>query len=376
MTTVKSYQSQCDTKNQDPSHTEKLITSSGVKNPSEISRRRFISGAMSMAVISGFGFFGNKLSPLKDSIGNPMDEASSALTIIDTHTHFYDPKRATPEGRDRSVPWPTPNSSLYRQVLPPDWEALAKPLGMSGTVVIEGGTNWLEDNDWILKLAEKHRSVVAFIGNLSGTAILKGTTVPVWDDMKRFRLEVRRLSKNPLFRGIRVGGRSVSDDLNTGHYPHFETLANAGLGIDVLGVPATEVIALAKAVPSLTIVVDHMFNIRGAASPSAKWYSDITALSGPKNIVMKVSGLVEGLDSKQGDAASALELCRGALDHVYKTFGPERLLFGTNWPVSESKGDMSVVTGIIRKYFEPKGEAILAGVFAGNAKKYYKYIDR
>ena len=54
---------------------------------------------------------------------------------------------------------------------------------MSGTVVIEGGTNWLEDNDWILNLAEKQRSIVAFIGNLSGTAIRKGATVPVWDDM-------------------------------------------------------------------------------------------------------------------------------------------------------------------------------------------------
>ena len=91
---------------------------------------------------------------------------------------------------------------------------------------------------------------------------------------------------------------------------------------------------------------------------------------------MKVSGLVEGFESKETDADRAFEMSRGALDHVYKHFGPGRLIFGTNWPVSEPKGEMSIVAGIIRKYFEPKGEAVLAGVFAGNAKKYYKYLDR
>ena len=56
----------------------------------------------------------------------------------------------------------------------------------------------------------RRKTIAGFIGNLSGTAIEHGTTVPVWDDMKRFRHEVRRLARNHVFRGIRVGGRSVS----------------------------------------------------------------------------------------------------------------------------------------------------------------------
>jgi predicted TIM-barrel fold metal-dependent hydrolase len=57
-------------------------------------------------------------------------------------------------------------------------------------------------------------------------------------------------------------------------------------------------------------------------------------------------------------------------------FGPDRLVFGTNWPVSQPKGEMSVVKDIVYNYFSPKGPEILAKVFAGNASKVYKYLRR
>jgi len=346
------------------------------KKSKSISRRGFISGAMSLAVVSGYGMINKHLLYDEPSIQKDALEADK-LTIIDTHTHFYDPSRVIPEGRDKHIPWPLSRDKLlYKTILPPDWEALAKPLGISGTVVVEAADNWLEDNDWILKLAANYPFIAGYIGNLSGTAIEKGNTVPVWDDMTRFEMEIRRLGQNPVFRGIRVSGSSVSGDLRGGRYPHFEFLANSGLVTDVINVPAADIISLARALPSLTIIVDHMFGFR-AASPSAeKWRTDITALGEEQNIVMKVSGLVEGCSSPQTDPDSALIQCREALDHVFRNFGPERLVFGTNWPVSEPKGEMSVVKGIVYNYFSPKGNEILAKVFAGNAKKVYNYVKR
>ena len=151
---------------------------------------------------------------------------------------------------------------------------------------------------------------------------------------------------------------------------------DANLVIDVNGVPALDIVALAKAVPALTIVVDHMFGYSVALSSSEKWRSDITAISRAQNVVMKVSYLVEGCDSFQTDPASTLALCHGALDHVYQSFGPDRLVFGTDWPVSKKKGEMSVVKNVVYRYFEPKGNKVLAKVFAGNARKVYRYVDR
>ncbi|MFO1461569.1 MAG: hypothetical protein U1G08_19470 [Verrucomicrobiota bacterium] len=73
-----------------------------------------------------------------------------AISIIDSHTHFYDPTR--PEG----VPWPdSKDPVLYRPVLPAEFTALTSPLGV-GTVVIEASPR-PKDNEWLLALAEKIR---------------------------------------------------------------------------------------------------------------------------------------------------------------------------------------------------------------------------
>jgi L-fuconolactonase len=349
---------------------------SGDQGSRAISRRSFITGTLSVVIATSYAYSNAK--PDSNESENNYDKPElKDITIIDTHTHFYDPARPIPEGRDRPVPWPSPKDKiLYKKILPPDWETHAKPLGMRGTVVVEGGTPWLEDNDWILSLAERHKSIVGFIGNLSGTAIESGKPVPVWDDINRFGQEVRRLERNRFFRGIRVGGRSISNDLTNRRYPHFELLANAGLVTDVLNVPAEDIISLAKALPALIIIVDHMYGFKTELSSSEKWRGDIKAMGEHQNIVMKVSGFVEGCDSPQTDPDTALIQCRGALDHVFRMFGPDRLVFGTNWPVSQPKGEMSVVKGIVHNYFSPKGNEVLSKVFAGNAKRVYKYLNR
>ncbi|NCY02726.1 MAG: hypothetical protein EBX36_07380, partial [Planctomycetia bacterium] len=72
--------------------------------------------------------------------------AEPPAPVIDTHTHFYDPTR--PGG----VPWPPRDDAiLYRTVLPAEWERLAQPAGVTGTVVVEASP-LLEDNDWLLDL--------------------------------------------------------------------------------------------------------------------------------------------------------------------------------------------------------------------------------
>src|SRR5690349_659982 len=89
-------------------------------------------------------------------------EANAATKpwVIDTHTHFYDPTR--PQG----VPWPPPDDKkLYRAVLPPEYRTLAEPLGVAGTVVVEASP-WVEDNQWVLDLAERERYIVGLVGHL------------------------------------------------------------------------------------------------------------------------------------------------------------------------------------------------------------------
>src|SRR5690348_7440947 len=99
-------------------------------------RRQFLTGAaqaVAGATITGLS------STLQAAPGQTAADASG-LTVIDTHTHFYDPSRA--EG----VPWPTRDEKrLYRTVLPKDYRALRVPRPVTGTVVVEASP-WVEDN--------------------------------------------------------------------------------------------------------------------------------------------------------------------------------------------------------------------------------------
>lgn len=352
------------------------------KTSDSMSRRKFIIGSFSLVAASGLSIQ-NELYGSSADADHASGPSGPKLKIIDTHTHFYDPSRAIPVGRDIPVPWPSPKSEhLYKPTLPPEWEALATPLGITGTVVVEAGTNWLEDNDWVLKLSNQYPFIVGLIGNLSGTAVENGIIVPVWDNLARYRQEIRRLAKNPIFRGIRVPVRNISGDKNNGRYPHFEALAEAGLVLDINGGPAADIVALAKTVPTLKIIVNHMFGFKPQSwsdpniGSTDKWKSDIIALSGSGNIMMKVSGLVEGFDSLQTDPSMTLEKCQGALNHVYKSFGADRLLFGTNWPVSEPKGKMYLIKEIVYRFFEPYGKKVLARIFSENAIAVYQCVIR
>src|SRR5262245_11965295 len=84
---------------------------------------------------------------------------SAHMPIVDTHTHFYDPLR--PQG----VPWPGKNdAALYRTVLPADYRKLGDPTGVTGTVIVESSP-WVEDNQWILNLAEHDPFVLGLVGS-------------------------------------------------------------------------------------------------------------------------------------------------------------------------------------------------------------------
>jgi hypothetical protein len=112
------------------------------------------------------------------------DEDRPAL--VDCHTHFYDPAR--PEG----VPWPGKDDEvLYRTVLPKHFLELSATLGVTKTVVVEASP-WLEDNAWLLTLAETNPSIVGIVGNLA-------------PGQPQFADHLRRFAANKLFRGIRIG---------------------------------------------------------------------------------------------------------------------------------------------------------------------------
>jgi predicted TIM-barrel fold metal-dependent hydrolase len=279
--------------------------------------------------------------------------------VIDCHTHFFDPTRATPAGRTAPVPWPDPGSVLYRRTMPPDYEKLAAPLGITGTVVIEASP-WLEDNQWILDLAATSPSIVAFVGNLSEVLGKSG-----------FDAALARYSQNPLFRGIRVSPSALA-----GNTSNFVALADKGLMIDVLGSPADlmAVAAFAAKVPKLRMVIDHVggVSIDGKAPP-ASWIAGMQAAAAQPNVFCKVSNLVEATGATNGNAPSDIAVYQPVLDALWAAFGEDRLVFGTNWPVSSPAAPLSTVVSIVKTYFMQKGASATEKYFYSNGKAAYGF---
>ena len=273
--------------------------------------------------------------------------------IIDTHTHFYDPTR--PEG----VPWPNPNDEvLYRRVMPEDYKALAVPEGVTGTVVVEA-SKWLEDNQWILDLAAEEPFIVGFVGHLEPTADFE-------DNLNRF-------SENPLFRGIRLGSghlRTIGDPTFLGS---IEKLAAKELALDLLINPEALSIlpTLVEHTPEMQIVINHIAGARiSEVPPDAAWVSAIREVARYPNIYCKVSGLAE--HTGQIPAPTESVYYTPTIDVLWDAFGEDRLIYGSNWPVSERFAPYGVVQQIVNNYFSAKGTAVKAKFFWQNAKAAYQ----
>jgi L-fuconolactonase len=278
--------------------------------------------------------------------------------IVDTHTHFYDPTR--PQG----VPWPSAdNDLLYRPVYPSAYKALAIPEGVSGTVVVEA-SKWLEDNQWILDLAHEEPFIVGFVGHLR-----PGET--------SFGQHLRRFTADPLFCGIRCGPGFFTEAPESGFVAHLRTLAANDLSLDVLirQEHVGALLALARSIPELHIVVNHIAHMPIDARPLApQWLEIYERLAGEPQIRMKASALPE--QSVVQPAPTALDVYRPTLDALWATFGEDRLIYGSNWPVCERAGDFSVGLNVVKDYFVEKGEPAAAKFFRENAAAAYRWEKR
>jgi len=273
---------------------------------------------------------------------------------VDTHIHLYDPTR--PQG----VPWPAKTDSLlYRPTLPQRFKAVASPLRVTRAVVIEASA-WVEDNQWILDLAKENPVIVALVGHLE----------PASED---FAANLARFARNPLFRGIRVNGNSiVSGVTRQAFVQDLERLADAGLMMDAIGsasmIPALQL--LTGRIPKLRIAIDHM-----PGEPTG-WQNSrpaLVELAKQPQVYCKVSGVLKRVDGKVPEDPSAY---RPALDEVWKAFGPDRVMYGSNWPVSDHMAPYETVLSVVQRYVSTRSGIDAEKFFQINSRNCYRWVNR
>jgi L-fuconolactonase len=278
--------------------------------------------------------------------------------IIDTHTHFYDPAR--PQG----IPWPpADNELIYRTVLPHHHRALAAAEGVTGTVVVEASA-WLDDNQWILDLAAEDPFIVGLVGHID-------------PNRPEFGAELARFANHELFCGIRCGG-SYLDNLEEGSFlADMKLLADNDLELDLIFnyQQFDGAFKLAEKIPELRIVINHIAHVPiNGAAPDPIWVEQINKAGQYPQIYMKVSALME--QSALQPAPAELDYYRPTLDAMWNAFGEDRLVYGSNWPVSDRSGKYARGINIVKAYFGEKGEEATEKYFWKNAKAAYKWVSR
>jgi L-fuconolactonase len=307
-----------------------------------MNRREFLKTSSSAALLAAAG--------CATSQGTSTD-----LTVIDCHTHFFDPTR--PGG----VPWPNADSPLYKPTYPKDYLAQSTPHPVASTVVVEASP-LLKDNQWILDLAKKNTFIIGFCGNLDPSN-------------GEFSVNLNNLVKDRTFSGIRLSGEMIAKNVDTADFiANLRLLDRENLQIDVNGPTNTlpAVAKLATHIPSLRIVIDHLANTAiNGTTIDLVWRTNMEEVAKHENVFAKVSGLVEAAARAKKPASLKTDYYASHLDVMWKAFGEDRLVYGSNWPVCGLYAPLFDVQRIATEYFTRKGQTALEKVMGGNAMVAY-----
>lgn len=271
---------------------------------------------------------------------------------IDAHQHFWSTAR-------RDYGWLSPDDAhLYRDFGPGDLRPLMDGAGIDATILVQAAPTEAE-TAYLLDIADRHD----WIGGVVG-----------WTDLASPHAlrRIAALADRPKLVGVRPMLQDMLDPAWINRppaRPGLHALATYGLVLDALVRPHQiyGITAVARAFPSLTIVIDHGAKPAIGADDPAQWLSDMRAAAAHPNVHVKLSGLLT--EAPPGAGAEAL---RPYVEPLLEAFGTERMLWGSDWPVLTLAADYAhwcSITGELLAGLDPQSRSAILG---GNAARIYR----
>ena len=272
--------------------------------------------------------------------------------IVDAHQHFWDPARG-------DYGWLTPDNPIHRVFGTADLRPLLVQTGVDATILVQAAPT-VAETDYMLGIARKTPFVLGIVGWVDLLA-------PGAADALRAR------AADPLFLGVRPMLQDIPDPnwiLQPALTPALTTIAAEGLVFDalVLSHQLGAITELAQRHPQLSIVLDHAAKPRlGQADAMASWAKDIAALAALPNVTCKVSGLLTelGASGTRDDVIAAVGVC-------FDSFGPGRLIWGSDWPVLTLAGDYQGWFDLAREVVAAREPSAVRAVMGDNAVRVYR----
>jgi L-fuconolactonase len=270
---------------------------------------------------------------------------------IDAHQHFwnYNPIRDKWINGSMEV--------LKRNFLPTDLKPLLKENGFDGCIAVQAGQAE-DETEFLLKLAEENDFVKGVVG---------------WVDLRNPVIEERLdyFSQFKNLKGFRhivqaeAEGFMLQDDFQNG----IKALRNYGFTYDILvySTQLPDAIELVKAFPEQPFVLDHIGKPDIKSENFNLWKEQVTLFAGASNTCCKISGMVTEADWfnwKKDDFTMYL-------DHIFTSFGVDRLMIGSDWPVCLLSASYYKVVSIVTDYLDQFTEEEKAKVMGKNAQNFY-----
>jgi L-fuconolactonase len=272
---------------------------------------------------------------------------------IDAHQHFWIYNPVEYDWIDDSM------GALRRDFLPADLKPEIESNGFHGSIAVQARQT-LEETHWLLELADRNPSILGVIG----WADLRSTDV---------RSQLKSLTRNPKLVGVRHIVQSEPDDrflLQPEFLRGMAMLEEFGLTYDIL-IYTRHLAVAAEFVakfPRQRFVLDHLAKPTIKSGSINAWADGIGRLSEFPNVLCKLSGLVTEADWKHWKAEQIVPY----LDVAFESFGPDRLMIGSDWPVCLVAAPYARSVDVVKTYLLGKNPDDREAVLGGNAQRFWR----
>lgn len=276
---------------------------------------------------------------------------------IDAHQHFWIYNEREFFWIDNSM------AALRRDFLPADLERELNANDFHGSVVVQTRQS-LEETLWLLAVAEQNPLVLGVVG---------------WADLcsPDISLQLKSLAKNPRLVGLRHIVQSEPDDrflLRPEFLRGIAALEEFDLAYDILIYAKHLPIAVefVQKFPRQRFVLDHMAKPPIKVKEIDSWADGLRRLAAFPNVFCKMSGLVTEADWQGWTADDIAPYLNVAFD----SFGPDRLMIGSDWPVCLVAASYAQATGLVKDYIQKRAPDRASDVLGGNALRFWRLPQR
>lgn len=281
------------------------------------------------------------------------------MDVIDAHQHFWD--LDLPFEYDwLALPQ---NAAIHRDRMPRDLATEMRIAGVDQSIVVQTQHD-LEENRWALALADQHPWIAGVVG---------------WVDLASDECEsqLKQFRSNPRFVGVRHVTQDEPDENFIVSPPvmrGLKVLEKYGVPFDLLFYARhlRHTPTLAAELPNLPMVIDHLAKPEIKRGEIDHWRSELQRAAKFPNVYCKLSGMVTEADWRRWRPADL----QPYVDAAVESFGADRCMFGSDWPVCELAASYSDVVAALREAVSKLSSAEQESIFGGTAKRFYRLDER